>query len=70
MPVTVQNGNNGAGEKELVEIVELDVEDTAAAETVFDVYTVGTGKRLVITDVIVTKVGGRTLANMGFYVMG
>ena len=53
VPVTVQNG---VAEKELVEIVELDVANATTAGTVFDVYTVGTGKRLVITDVIVTNV--------------
>ena len=61
VPVTVQNG---AAEKELVEIVELDVEDDDNTETVFDVYTVGTDKRLVITDVIVLNLSGGGLANM------
>jgi len=53
VPVTVQNGNNGAAEKELVEIVELDV----AGNTTLPVYTVAAGKRLVITDGIINGTG-------------
>jgi len=64
VPVTVQNG---AAEKELVEIVELDVEDDDNTETVFDVYTVGTGKRLVITDVIVTNLTGLAMKQMRIF---
>ena len=49
VPVVVQNGNNGAAEKELVEFVQLDV----PPDTTIDIFTVPAGKKLVITDVIV-----------------
>lgn len=49
VPVTVLNGNNGAAEKELVEIIQLDV----PSDTTIDIYTVPAGKKLLITDVIV-----------------
>ena len=67
VPVTVQNGNNGAAEKELVEIVELDIEDDDNTETVFDVYTVGTDKRLVITDVIVLNSSSTSIQKMRIF---
>jgi len=50
VPVTVQNGNN---EKELVEIVSLDV----ASATTLAVYTVPLDKQLIITDVIISSPG-------------
>jgi hypothetical protein len=53
VPVTVQNGNGGTNEKELVEIVQLDVPH----DTILPVYTVPSGKKLVITDVIVSGIG-------------
>lgn len=62
VPVTVQNGNNGAAEKELVEIVELDVPGN---NTTLDVFTVPNGKRLVITDLIVSnnRIGSPPIPN-------
>ena len=51
IPVTVQNGNNNGSEKELVEIVRLDV---AGETTLLAVFTVLPSKRLVVTDVIIS----------------
>jgi hypothetical protein len=58
VPVVIQNGNNGQVEKELVEIVRLDVQNprlgTGQLPPPIDVYTVPGGRRLVITDVIIS----------------
>jgi len=53
VPVTVQNGDNNGSEKKLVEIVALDV----PPQTTLAVYTVPSGMRLVITDVLINGPG-------------
>ncbi len=61
VPVTVQNGNNGVVAKELVEITAF--YDRPAQTGSVSVYTVPTGKRLVITDV---QVSGNESTQNGF----
>jgi len=56
VPVVIQNGTSAPPVKELVEIIQLDV----PGGTTLNPFTVPSGKRLLITDVIISTGGGAT----------